>query len=567
MGSDSKDTDIHLSGDRKLDRLLKTVVNDVNAYAMDQIRHMRRLSDIGMALSLEKNINALFDMIVDEGRRFCDAEAGTLYIVDREKQSLRFEVLQNEVLHVGMNSPDGEFTDLPDVPLYIGQEPNHSNVSSYVALTGRTVNIPDIYHITETDEAARTLNFSGAKAYDARTGYRTQSMLVIPMKNHEAEVIGVLQLINARDDISRRIGPFSDDDVDMISSLASQAAVALTNAQLVQDLKSLFYAFLRSIAAAIDEKSAYTGGHIRRVVDLTMMIASAVNESVKTPFAGFCLDGDQMEELRISAWMHDVGKITTPEHVVDKSARLETIFDRIALVETRFALIAKSIENRYLEEKLQIAVEGCGGADRFDALDRACAEKVAALQADLDFIRSCNTGTAFMDHTRISRIREISGRRFQFNGKPAPYLTENETANLCIPKGTLTDAERKMIEHHAKMTYEITRRLPFPQKMARVPEYAASHHEKPNGRGYPNGCSGDRLSLQSRILAIADIFEALTARDRPYKKPMTLSRAVKILEQMKADNQIDADVFDLFLDQRIHLAYARKEMDPEQIDL
>lgn len=567
MASENTDIGINLSADKKLDSLLKKVVKEVNVYAMDKIKHIHRFSEIGIALSIEKNITTLFDMIVDEARQFCHAEAGTLYIVDREKQTLTFAVLQNVAMDVRVGCNDGEFSNLPDVPLFINNQPNHSNVSSYVALTGKTVNIPDIYHIPDRDAVSQKLDFSGVKKYDRKTGYQTRSMLVIPMQNHEDEIIGVLQLINAKDEENSQIVPFSKEDVDIISSLASQAAVALTNAQLIQELKSLFHAFIRSIAAAIDEKSAYTGGHIRRVVDLTMMIAAAVNESAAPSFADIQLDQDQMEELRIAAWLHDVGKITTPEYVVDKSAKLETIYDRIDLVETRFALIAKSIQYGYLEKKFQKAAENCKDDHGFEALDQHCADEIAGLQDDFAFIRSCNAGSEFMDNRKISRIREIGSRRFLFNGKTAPYLTDNEMDNLCIPKGTLTEKERKVIENHAKMTYEITSWLPFPKKMAKVPEYAASHHEKLDNSGYPNGYGGDKLSLQSRILAIADIFEALTAKDRPYKKPMSLSRAVKILESMKADNHIDPDICDLFVDSRIYLEYAKREMNSEQIDL
>ena len=567
MASENLDIDINLSADKKLDSLLKKVVKEVNVYAMDKIKHIRRLSEIGMALSIEKNITTLFDMIVDEARQFCHAEAGTLYIVDREKQTLSFAVLQNAAMDVRVGCNHGEISNLPDVPLYINNQPNHSNVSSYVALTGETVNVPDIYHIADKDAVTRKLDFSGVRKYDRKTGYQTRSMLVIPMQNHEDEIIGVLQLINAKDDKNAQIVPFSKEDVDIISSLASQAAVALTNAQLIQELKSLFHAFIRSIAAAIDEKSAYTGGHIRRVVDLTMMIAAAVNDSADPPFTNIQLDQDQMEELRIAAWLHDVGKITTPEYVVDKSAKLETIYDRINLLETRFALIAKSIQYEYLEKKFKKAAGNRKADHGFEALDQHCAHEIASLQDDFAFIRSCNAGSEFMDEQNISRIREIGSRQFMFNGENAAYLTDDEVYNLCIKKGTLTEKERKVVENHAKMTYEITSRLPFPKKMANVPEYAASHHEKLDKSGYPNGYGGDKLTLQSRILAIADIFEALTAKDRPYKKPMRLSQAVKILEIMKTDNHIDADICDLFIGSRIYQEYAKKEMDLEQIDL
>ncbi|MFA5905418.1 MAG: HD domain-containing phosphohydrolase [Desulfobacula sp.] len=561
---DTIDTDFPM--DNKLGRLLKVVVNEVNTYASDQIRHIQKLSEIGMALSVEKDINRLFEMIVDEARNFCKAEAGTLYIVDKENQTLKFEILQNEVLKIRMSRAGIDSITLPDVPLFINGKPNHSNVSSYVALTGKAVSIPDIYCIKDIGNI-KGLDFSGTKKYDKKTGYHTRSMLVIPMRNHEEDIIGVLQLINAKDEETGQIIPFSKQYVDTISSLASQAAVALTNAQLIQELKILFYSFIQSIATAIDEKSAYTGGHISRVVDLTMMLAEAVNTCDRHPFKQIHLNEDEMEELRIAAWMHDVGKITTPEYVVDKSTKLETIFDRLHLVETRFALIKESIRYDYLNRKFKMATEGLIDTHEFEILDQCCADEIEQLQNDFEFIRSCNQTGDLMSDENIARIKAIGSRTYLSDGKKTPRLSENEQYNLCVRKGSLTDEERKIIENHAKMTLNITSCLPFPKRLARVPEYAASHHEKIDGSGYPNGYGGEMLPLQSRILAIADIFEALTARDRPYKTPMSLSQAIKILGFMKKDKHIDPDIFDLFTDSGTHLKYAKKEMTPEQIDM
>ncbi len=559
-------SDLNFSLDKKLGKLLRTVVNEVNKYALDQIKHIKKLSEIGMALSVEKDINKLFEMIITEARNFCNAEAGTLYIVDKEDQSLNFAILQNEALNTRMGGFNRESIKLPNVPLSINHQPNHFNVSSYVALTGNIINISDIYNIPDITKF-KELDFSGTRNYDKKTGYHTQSMLVIPMRNHENDIIGVVQLINAKDEESDKIIPFSAEYVDIISSLASQAAVALTNVQLIRELKSLFDAFIQSIATAIDEKSSYTGGHIRRVVDLTMMIAQAINASDTKPFKDIHLDDNQMEELHLSAWMHDVGKITTPEYIVDKSSKLETIFNRLHLVETRFALIQEIIKNDYLTKKLAIMEKGQKNCPELKILDQECSDKIATLQDDFEFIKFCNNTGDFMADEKIERIKTIGRKMYLFQGKKTPYLSENEICNLCIRKGTLTDDERKIIENHAKMTFNITNQLPFPKKLSKVPEYAAAHHEKLDCSGYPNGLCKDKLSLQARILAIADIFEALTARDRPYKKPMSLSQAIKILGFMGKDNHIDTDILNLFIDSHIHFEYAKKEMKPEQIDM
>lgn len=569
MGSDTASFDqasIDFTVDKKLGKLLKTVVSEVNSYAMDQIRHIKKLSEIGIALSIEKDINKIFEMILEEAASFCDAEAGTLYIVVDDGQSLKFEVIRNKAMNIRMGGVKGDSIQLPNVPLYVDGRPNHANVSSYAALTGKILNIPDIYDVKGVPEFAG-LDFTGPRNYDRQTGYRTQSMLVIPMRNHENKTIGVLQLINAKDEDTGEVTAFSTEYVDIISSLASQAAVALTNVQLIAELKNLFYAFIESIATAIDEKSAYTGGHIRHVVDLSMMIAEAINNTDEGPFADIRFNEDQMEELRIAAWMHDVGKITTPEYVVDKAAKLETIFDRLHLVETRFNLLQAQARNQYLEKKLGLIESGRADRTQLKSLDDRLADRIRQIKDDFEFIKSCNNTGDFMPDEKMKRVRQIGQQTYMLEGTLFPVLTEDEISNLCIRKGTLTDEERKVIENHAKMTYKITSRLPFPKNLSMVPAVAAAHHEKLDGSGYPYGLKENDLSLQARIVAVADIFEALTARDRPYKKPMSLSAAIKILGFMQKDRHIDSDVLDLFIASGQALAYAQEKMNPEQIDI
>ncbi|NWH03460.1 HD-GYP domain-containing protein [Desulfobacter latus] len=550
----------------RLGKLVHSIVTDVKTYAQEQIENIKKLSEVGMALSVEKDMNRLFEMILNEARRFCRAEAGTLYILDREKQSLKFEVCQNDRINIGMEDQGQPPIQLPDVPLYINNQPNHSNVSSHAALNKSIVNLPDIYNLADKVEY-RDLSFKGTMKYDRITGFQTRSMLVIPMKNHEDRIIGVLQLINARDEETGEIIPFSEEILGIVSSLASQAAVALTNTQLISELKALLHAFIKSIATAIDEKSAYTGGHIRRVVELTRMMAEDINASKSEAFKDVCLSEAQLEELHMAAWMHDVGKITTPEFVMDKSTKLETIFDRIDLVKTRFELIKEGVKNKYAEEMVKFAVSRRRSPGMFEQLEMARDKKILEIQNDFEFIEYCNDAKDHMSDENIERIKDIGRKTYMLNGEEHPFLTKNEIRNLCIRKGTLTESERKQIENHAKMTFDIISQLPFPENLAHVAEYAASHHEKLDGSGYPQGLDSDTLPLQSRIIAIADIFEALTAKDRPYKTPMPLSQSLKILEFMKKDNHIDSDILELFIKNRRFLEYAEKEMNPEQIDI
>jgi len=523
--------------------------------------HIKKLIRIGIALSVEKDINKLLEMIVDETRDLTHADAGTLYILDRDQQCLTFQIMQNDTMEARLGGTSGEAIELPPIPLYSENgEPNHSNVASYVALTGKAVNIPDVYE-------AEGFDFTGPRNYDASTGYRSKSMLVMALQNHENEIIGVLQLLNAQDPDSGDVVAFSDEYVDLVASLASQAAVALTNTQLIQDMTDLFYSFIKGIATAIDEKSSYTGGHINRVVFITMLIAEKINISKEGHFKDFSFSEDEMEELMLAAWMHDVGKITTPEYVVDKATKLQTIFDRLELIEARFQVIEKSIENDMLKQKIMLLQES-PDADKaaMAEIEKTAQNCINILKEDFDVIRSANTPGEFMDEEKIDKVKAIANKTYVQDNEERPYLTLDEVHNLSISKGTLTSDERRVIENHASMTLKILNELTFPQKFSRVPEFAAGHHEKLDGSGYPQQLTEKELAIQTRILVVADIFEALTAKDRPYKKPMKLSQAVKILGFMVKDRHIDSEIFNLVLESDILKEYATKHMDPAQVD-
>jgi len=523
-------------------------------------RHLKEITRIGAALSVEKNIHKLLEMIIDEAKSLTNADAGTLYILDKEKQVLQFQILQTDAMGIRLGGTSGAQINLPDVPLFNSQgNPNHANVSSYAALTGEVINIPDVYD-------AEGFDFSGTRGYDKSSGYRSKSMLVLAMQNHENETIGVLQLLNAQDLKTGKVISFSPDYIDLVVSLVSQGAVALTNTQLIQNLTDLFYAFIKSIATAMDEKSPYTGGHITRVVDLTMMIAKEINDTNQEPFLKTCFNNDEMEELRLAAWMHDIGKITTPEMIVDKATKLQSFFDRIEFVETRFDLIAASIENSCLKHKLDLSDRGKLDPEMDSHLDQDMSEQLTTVKKDFDFLKDINRAVEFMDDDKLEKLQHIAKKKYHINGRQYPYLTENELLNLSIRKGNLTEEERKIIENHAELTFKMLNELPFPKKHAMVAEYAAGHHERLDGSGYFRHLSKDDLPLQSRIMAIADIFEALTAKDRPYKAPMKLSQALEILSFLKKDGHIDPDIHDLVINSKLLLEYANAFMNPDQID-
>lgn len=535
---------------------LSSIIGKVKDYADKQISQITKLNEIGIALSAEQNLQRLLEKIVDEAREFSTADAGTLYILNEEQQCLEFAIVQNDTMKTRMGGTAGPIT-WPPVPLTKDGQPNRSNVSSYVAVTGEIVNIPDVYE-------AEGFDFTGTKKFDAGTGYRSKSMLVIPMKNKENEIIGVLQLINALDTETRKSVAFLRDNVGLIASLASQAAVAITNVRLYRELEHLLDSFIKAIAMAIDEKSPYTAGHIRRVQELTMVIAKKMGEQTEGVFKDFSLTEDELKELSIAAWLHDIGKITTPEHVVDKSTKLEKISDRAELVGMRYEVIKRDTLIDYYKK---LVSEECAiPEDKTAEIKKEFDEEYNGLEDERKFVMSCNQPGEFMDDTKIARLKSIAEKNWNDGEAPKPFLSEDELYNLSIRKGTLTTEERTIIENHALVTSKILKSLPFPKKLMRVPEYAALHHEKLDGTGYPFGKKAEELTYQSRIIAIADIFEALTASDRPYKKPMPISQALKILGFMKKDKHIDADILDFFINEKIYKEYAEKEIKPSQID-
>ncbi len=519
---------------------------------------VRKLSEIGIALSAEKNLEHLLEAIISYARLFSGADAGTLYIMNEENHCLEFTIIQNDTLKTRMGGTAGPIT-WPPVPLQKEDGPNFSNVSSYVAITGKTVNIPDVY-------AADGFDFSGTRKYDSVTGYRSESMLVIPMKNKEDEIIGVLQLINAIDPATHRAVPFLKDHIDLIASLSSQAAVAISNVKLYRDMENLFDSFIRTIALAIDEKSHYTAGHIERVQKLAMSIAVCMSKKTEGPFKDFSMNKEELKELSIASWLHDIGKIVTPEHVADKSTKLEKIFDMAHMITLKYEVFKRDARIRALEDKLKVYKAAGAHVKEFEEIDGRCEQECNSLVEEEKFVLNCNQPGEFMDDAKIDRLKKIASNNWNCNGRDVPYLTEDEVSNLSIRQGSLTAEERKVIENHALVTFKMLESLPLPKKLKNVPVYAAAHHEKLDGTGYPFGLKAEGLPIPSRIIAIADIFEALTASDRPYRKPMHVSQALNILGSMKEDGKIDGDILELFMQEKIYLEYAQGELDSWQVD-
>ncbi|CAA7612707.1 HD domain-containing phosphohydrolase [Magnetospirillum sp. SS-4] len=569
-------------------------------------QRLERLVDLGIALSSERDTGRLMDMILLGAKELTNADGGTLYILDEDQ--LRFQIIRNDTLGITMGGEGEPPPSLPPVRLKSPEgQPNHKNVVSHAVHQQITINIADAYDDAHFD-------FSGTKAFDMANGYRSTSFLTVPLKPRGGDVIGAVQLINARPPGSSDIIAFSPQLQRFVEALSAQAATALYNRDLLDAQERLMDAMIQILAGAIDAKSPYTGGHCERVPELSLMLAEEACKVTEGPLAEFAFHTpEEWREFKIGAWLHDCGKVTTPEYVVDKATKLETIYNRIHEVRTRFEVLLRDARIEMLE-----AVAAGMPADEAEAGFEA---RKAELVDDYAFIAECNLGGEFMAPERVERLKSIATRTWvrHFDDRlglsqeelrrldsipsgtlpaveailadkpnhviPRPAdsalfdpaygfktrIPENlynfgELYNLSIGRGTLTEEERFKINEHIIQTIIMLKRMPFPKQMQRVIEYAGTHHETLIGTGYPRCLTGAELSVPARITAIADIFEALTASDRPYKKPKTLSECVKILSFFKKDKHIDADLFDLFLSSGVYLRYAERYLRPEQLD-
>ncbi len=489
---------------------------------------IKKLNRIGIALSSQTDLRILLEMIVKEARGFTNSDAGSLY--RKEEDKLIFEVAQNDTLDKRLGEKKKEaFSPFP-IPL------TKKSIAGYVALTGITLNISDVYHLTGEEE------YSFNHDFDNRNNYRTTSMLVIPMKDHEGEIIGVLQLINAINEIGNII-PYPKDLQDLISSLASQAAIAVRNAKLIGDIKNLFESLVKYSATAIDARSPHTAGHSRRVSELSVKVAKAINEEENGPLSDIKFSLLEIEELRIAGWLHDIGKIGVREWVLEKANKLND--DRMEAIRNRFMFIKEKIKNELLKREIE---GGYNPTDVEEKLNSALKE----LDDDMEFINIVNK-PGFLKDSDLERLKKITSKKYSnSNGGEENYLTEFEYTNLSVRKGNLTEEEYKNIQSHVIHTYNILRNIPFTKNLKNVPLIAASHHEMLNGTGYPNGLKDKQIPMQARIIGMVDIFDALTAADRPYKASVPLDKALQILRLEAKDNRLDERVVNIFVEKKLY---------------
>lgn len=507
------------------------------------------------ALAATSSTEQLLAQILTGAQTATHAEGGTLYLLnhDTEPPQLEVKLTYNEALDIHVEPQQGG-THIAPLPLFLADgEPNHHHIATHAALNQHIISVEDVYQ-------QQTFDFSGTKAFDAANNYRTVSVLAVPLMDHHQEVIGVLQLINARHARTGEIVPFAPALDSLVRALGNYAAIALNNLLLVEEHKQLLDAFIKVIATAIDAKSPHTSGHCQRVPLLTKLIAEAACADTET-FADFSLNEDEWYELHVAAWLHDCGKLATPDSILEKSTKLHTLFDRIETVKTRFAVLREQCESDYWRAMAQAPEQ----AQQHQANK---AQRLAELEEALQFLVRTNTGGEFMSEEDQSRVRELSQWQWPNAwGEMERLLNHDEVENLCIERGTITAAERDIINDHMRVTIDMLESLPFPRKLQRVPEYAGGHHEKMDGTGFPRGLTREEMSIPARIMGIADIFEALTAKDRPYKEPMKISQALSILQRLRDINHIDPDIYTLFLRHRVWETYAKEVLAPEQLDV
>jgi HD-GYP domain-containing protein (c-di-GMP phosphodiesterase class II)/phosphoribosyl 1,2-cyclic phosphodiesterase len=519
--------------EKELKDLNVKIVDDNTLINQNQLIRRKNIKEILFEmikeLYSENNPINILEKVVTYARQLTNSDGGTIYTKTEDDKYLEFKIIQNETLNINQKAN----TTWPKLPLYIEGKENKEMVASLCALTGKIINIEDVYN-------AKEFNFEGTRKFDKNNNYRSKSMLVIPLRNHENEIIGVLQLINKKRDSN--IIAYDKNDEKIISLLASIAAISITKNKLIEDFEKLLGSLIKTIGIAIDEKSKYTSKHVQNVAKLALMIAKAIQQEGVKQYTK-----DELKMIEIAGWVHDIGKIAIPEYVMDKATKLEKLIDRIELIKYKFELLKKEYYIQYLEKKLT--------KEKYEEL-------IKKADKDFEFLKELNKGYEWVSDEKLERVKEIA--KIKIGNEP--LINEDELKNLFIRKGTLTDEEREIIQSHAAIGLKMLQNLHFPKKYKRLPDIAGNHHEKLNGTGYPRGLTAKDLSLEERIMTIADIFEALSAADRPYKEPKKLSEIFEILYLMAKNNEIDKNIIKVIIKDKIYLDYAKKELLPEQID-
>jgi HD-GYP domain-containing protein (c-di-GMP phosphodiesterase class II) len=515
---------------------------------MERHRELAELTSVGVALSTERNLMALLEMILTQARRITGSDAGSLYLAEREEQgaasrTLRFMLSQNFTLPT---LPLTEFT----VPI------DHSSLSGYAAATNEPLVIADVYLLPND------VSYKQNRSFDEKFGYRTKSMLVIPMTTHRDEVIGVLQLINRKRDpdvrlaspdiVDREVLSYDRRAVELVSALASQAAVAIENSRLYEDIERLFEGFVTAAVTAIESRDPATSGHSSRVADLSVGLAEAVDRGGDGPYRDLRFTREQVRELRYAGLLHDFGKVGVREQVLVKQKKLYP--HDLGLIRHRFAYLIQAADLEFERQRAELLLQhGAGSAYQRAAgqLAEARERERTDLRRWLDAIVAANEPTILPEGS-FETLRELTTRRYvDFEGVERPLLEDDELQYLMIRKGNLDDRERREIESHVTHTFRFLEQIPWTRELKGVPLIAYGHHEKLNGRGYPRAVTADAIPVQTRMMTIVDIFDALTATDRPYKRAMPYDRALDVLHMEAKEGMLDAHLLGTFIDARV----------------
>lgn len=502
----------------------------MSLYSKEILEQVNELLSIGIALSAEKNHKKLLERILSEARRITQCDAGTLYI--KEEGYLAFKIIQNDTLKIYQGGL-GEPIDLPPV------EMSKTTVSGYCALEKEVINISDVYN-TELEG----IDFSGPKRYDSITGYKTVSMLVVPLEDHMGANIGVLQLLNAKNEEGKVI-PFAHYFEQVVRSLGSQAAVSINNMRYLDEIDTMLHAFVRVISTAIDERSPYNANHTRNVARLAGDFANYLkNQNI---ISDQYLSDEDIDQLVMSSWLHDIGKIAIPLEIMDKPSRLG---DRYEIVSNRMLTIREQLKVQAIKETLKK-----GQLEKELDINRIL-QMIATVEEEMhnicEILEKVNNPVCFVDEKLKLIIEELATRNwFTEDGEEKPWLMPLEVEALTVSCGTLTDKERRFMENHVNITKKMLDQIPFGSKYEKVPSWASAHHELLDGTGYPEQRKGDSLPIMVRILTIMDIYDALTARDRPYKKALPTEEAFSVLEDMAGKGKLDMELVSLFKESKI----------------
>ena len=518
------------------------------------------LIDIGRALSQQRDRNALYNLILLRAREVTGADAGTIYEVrkdevanldnsDPEDRKIHFVESQNDSIAIKSQGLPGPMPISP------------KSIVGACVLAGEVINIPDLYALDEPGSGTNPWGVTHDRTFDLQRGYQTRSMLTVPMISARNQVIGVIQLINKRArgalkltepaDFDTKVLPFDFVSSRFAFTLASQAGIALENALLYQEVTQLFDGFVKASVTAIEARDPTTSGHSERVAELTVTLAKVADRVDTGEYAGFRLSFDDEKQIRYAALLHDFGKVGVREHVLVKAKKLYE-HDR-ALVEARFDYIRKALENERNERKLRYLLEASRAevAAQLDAVDREAELRLKEVDEIVSFVLQANQPTV-LEQGGFERIADIATRTFVgSDGRPRPYLTQEEATALQIMRGSLTEDERREIESHVTHTYNFLRTIPWGTTFGKVPEIAGAHHEKLDGTGYPKGITGEKIPPGAKMMTISDIYDALTASDRPYKKAVPLDKALDIIKSEVDRNKLDVTLYKLFVEARV----------------